>query len=211
MTVLRGVLAAGAGTLVAAVAGVLFELANAKLGWVNPKYGFMYFYPWLTALGGLLAGGLAAACFAVWNRTGKALAGAGAARAIAAALTGLLLAWVGGILFDYANGYFGWLKPDSVFAYGYTWLAALGGLLAGVVAVGSYASWQAGAQPAAAARGQSSTTRVQAKPQAVKPAAAPAGKGYTSARPNGGGFVDVPGMPLDDFQSALTPGDKDKE
>ncbi|MBN1966459.1 MAG: hypothetical protein JW910_17545, partial [Anaerolineae bacterium] len=68
MTVLRGILAVLAGTLAAALAGIGANFGNQQFHWVEPAYGYMYFYPWLTLIGGALGAGLSGALFALWNR-----------------------------------------------------------------------------------------------------------------------------------------------
>jgi hypothetical protein len=213
MAVLRGILATLAGVLLAAAAGFGLDLGNQHMHWVEPAYGFMYVYPWLTAIGGVLAGALAAGCFAAWNRGHTASPQPSPAHAVLAAGTGLLWALLAGILFDYANGNFGWLTPLVTYPYIYTWLAGIGGGIGAVVAVGCYAGWHLTA-PAAGAGQAKATSRQPARASKSSKAAktgASAGSSFTSARQQASGFADVPGMPLDDFKSALTPGDKAKE
>ena len=203
MVALRGILAILAGSLLAFLAGVGLDFGNQLTHWVEPAYGYMYFYPWLALAGGVLGAGLAVAGFAAWNRGGTGVQQASSARAVFAGIHGAWWAFVFGVLFDYANGYFGWLTPSASFPYAYTAITALGGLLGSWVAVRSYTRRHLAA-PRPASGGKVKAAAVQTTAR-VK-AAAPPGKGYTSARQQASGFEDVPGMPLGDFQSALDGG-----
>jgi hypothetical protein len=203
MVALRGVLAVTLGVILASLVGIGFEASNSVNHWVEPAYGYMYFYPWLALAGGVLGAAIATAGFARWNRIATAGQPPSPTRAVFAGITGAWWAFVFGVLFDYANGYFGWLSPATTFPYAYTAITALGGLLGSWIAVGSYARWHLAA-PQAANGGK--VKAAAAKTMGAARAAAPAGKGYTSARQQSAGFADVPGMPLGDFKSALDGG-----
>lgn len=137
-----------------------------------------------------------------------------AVRGLIAIIAGTLAAAIAGMVFDYANGYYEWITPKYGYMYFYPWLTAGGGLLACITGVAIYSAMGRKRKAADPKPGRSSQP-AKAKQRPDKKTDKESAGSFTSARPSkaggsGGSFEDVPGMPLDDFQSALEGGESGK-